>query len=130
MSWLDKLIGGGKSQGKTRAPTQSQVSLSDAYLQIDRQQHGLSDLGVRTLRVYPYDGDLIERQNFAFTLVLNLDGEETRIPGQGTVRQITPNEGLIAQFAAPQPFYDRKLIEFLARFKAGQGLTSPSRKRP
>ncbi len=117
MSWLGKMIGhkGGAATDGPRADL-----VAGARLLIDRQDYELADLGVRTFRIQPYKGELIEKQNFSFNLVLTLDKEELTVPGFGMVREISDTLGLVAQFTPPQPFFDRKLMEFLAQRKLEQ----------
>jgi hypothetical protein len=116
MSWFARII-----SGKSAADGgQQNASVPGARLLIDRQEYGLAELGVRTFRVRPYEGALIGRQNFSFTLILTVDNEEFSCLGSGVVREISAQQGLIAKFLAPQPVFDRKLMEFLARRRTGQ----------
>jgi len=127
MSWLSKIIGGDKDAAH-KDGKDADAALHGARLLIDRHSYSLAELGVRSFRVHPYEGELIEKQNFAFTLVFTLGGEEIQIAGRGVVRQITPKDGLVAQFNAPQPFLDRKLIDFVAHTRSPHHLSGPAAK--
>ncbi|MEI6557636.1 MAG: hypothetical protein WCO00_04455 [Rhodospirillaceae bacterium] len=48
-------------------------------------------------------------------MVLKVGGEEYRSSGHGTVRVNNEKDGLVAQFTAPSPAFDKKLMEHLAR---------------
>lgn len=115
MSWLSKLTNGG---AKETAPA---VATGPASVVIGSQEYGIAELKVRTFRISPYDGDLIAHQGVRFTLKFSLGGEEVSFPGTGIVLRIDENTGLLAQFTAPQPFYERKLLTYLAhrRLRAG-----------
>ena len=115
MSWLSSIFGGNKtSETAESGQVERTTTLADAHVVIDHRQYALAELGVRSFRIQPYEGDLIERQNFTFTLTFTVVSEPCRILGRGLVRHITEKEGLTAQFNAPQPLLDRKLMEFLA----------------
>jgi len=119
MSWLSKITGGGKTSGAVGdTKSAGMASLADAKIRIGSKDFSVVELGVRTFRIYPYEGDLIKRQNFGFQAILNVDGELIEFPGFGLVLEISGSMGLSAKFKAPQPFYDRKLIDFLARLRS------------
>ena len=120
MSWFKKTPGAGKGAAAAGAGRSSNVVIG-AQIFIDSKEYFPAELGVRSFRIYPYEGELIERQHFSFTFVLTLDKEEVRFPGYGVVRQLTPDKGLSAQFTPPQPFFDQKLIEFVARHRVRSG---------
>ena len=125
MSWLSKIIGGGKSDEADKGDSAASL-LSTVRVTIDRHEYGVVELGVRTFRLHPYQGELIERQNFTFTLTFPTDGDEFKMSGRGVVRHLTGTEGLTAQFAAPQPFLDKKLMDFIGRIKThGGGHAAP-----
>lgn len=125
MSWLSRILGG--DTGVAHADTQRDASIPGARLLIDHHAFALVELGVRSFRAHPYHGDLIERQNFAFTLVITHEGEEYEILGRGVVRQITEKGGLVAQFNAPQPYLDKKLIDFVAHTRSPHHLAHARR---
>ncbi len=118
MSWLGKLMGG---KASAVAAADRVDDLSAVRLLIDRHDHKLADLGVRTFRIQPYEGELIQTQHISFTMVLTVNNEEFKFPGSGVVREISAENGLVVQFQPPQPFFDRKLMEFLARRKVAAG---------
>ena len=119
MSWLGKMVGI-KGAGTSAASGRGGALVAGARVVIGRQDYGLADLGVRTFRIQPYSGDLIERQNFSFSLTVTVDNEDFSCTALGLVREISDKGGLLAQFAAPQPAFDKKLMEFLAHRKLGQ----------
>ncbi len=118
MSWLGKLLGG---KGSGEASAAHGADMSGVRLLIDSHEQKIADIGVRTFRIYPYQGDLIEKQMISFVMILSGDGDEVKFPGTGMVREISGERGLSVQFQSPQPFFDRKLMEFLARRKGGAG---------
>lgn len=116
MSWLGKMMG-----GKTgTAADRKGAAVAGARLFIGRQEYELGELGVRTFRIHPYEGELIEKQHVSFTLLIILDNEEFSHQGLGLVREISNQQGLLVQFTRPQPFFDGKLMDFLARRKLEQ----------
>ncbi len=82
---------------------------------IDNREYPVAELATRSFRILPYDGDLIVRQSFGFTMILNIDGEELRTIGRGVVRALNDKEGLVAQFTPPSPAFDKKLTEHVTR---------------
>jgi hypothetical protein len=122
MSWFSKITGGdgrsGAEKGKKAHPP---VSLSDVKIRIGSKEYPVAEIGVRSFSISSFDGDLIERQNFSFIVLFTLDGEALEFPGYGAVTHLTPENRLTAQFKAPQPYYDRKWIEFLAQLQLQTG---------
>ncbi len=118
MSWLGKMIGGNGAAATEVGRGGSLVA--GAKLIIGRQEYGLAELGVRTFRIHPYSGELIWKQNFSFNLVITVDKEEHTGAGFGVVRELSDKRGLVAQFAPPQPVFDKKLMEFLAQRRLAQ----------
>ena len=116
MSWLSSIIGGGKSAehqrsgGKAAGPAESTLRVI-----IDHKDYPVAELAVRSFRILPYNGDLIVKQSFGFTMILNSGGEELKTVGRGVVRALSDKDGLVAQFTAPSPAFDKKLMEHLAR---------------
>ncbi|CAK0772063.1 PilZ domain-containing protein [uncultured Gammaproteobacteria bacterium] len=117
MSWLSKILGGGNK--KVAADVKAQPPLSEAKIRIDRQDFVAVELGIRSFRIHPYDGGLIARQNFEFSLIFTVNGEEIEMPGRGVVKSQDDNDGLRALFGAPQPFYQKMLTQFLIAQKQG-----------
>lgn len=115
MSWLTGIFGG-KAASRGSARASGADGMPGVHLIIDRRTLPVAELGLRSFRVRPYDGDLIQRQNFSFGLIFSHEGEEYHIHGRGRVLRVSEKDGLVAQFDAPQPFLERKLIEFLTRY--------------
>ncbi|MEI8395861.1 MAG: hypothetical protein WCF85_14065 [Rhodospirillaceae bacterium] len=121
MSWLSNIFGSKSSASDAGAGSdkvKARVGIPDARLTIDSSEYNLVELSTRNFRIYPYEGDLIEKQNFTFSLFLTVGGDEQKFSGRGIIRQITPDRGLFAQFAAPQPSFDRLLQDFVAKYQA------------
>ncbi len=126
MSWLSSIIGGGKTtENKAASGAVAGTAESSLHLLIDRKEYPIVEASVRTFRIKPYDGDLIPKQSFGFTMVLNLGGEEHKSMGRGVVRTLSEKDGLIAQFTAPSPAFDKKLMEHLARAKSANRPAAP-----
>ena len=121
MSWLTKIMGGDKDEEAARKGSAAAL-LSSVRVVIDRHEYGVVDLGVRTFRIHPYQGELIERQNFTLSMTFPYDTDEFKMTGRGVVRHLTDVDGLTAQFAAPQPCLDKKLMEFIARMMTHGGV--------
>lgn len=116
MSWLSSIIGGGKSSEQSGASGKAaSAPESTLRLIIDRKEFPVAELAVRSFRIQPYDGDLILKQSFGFTMILSIGGEEHKCMGRGVVRARNDKEGLVAQFTPPSPAFDKKLMEHLAR---------------
>jgi hypothetical protein len=81
-------------------------------VQIDRHVYQVQDLSPGGFRLFPYDGDLIARQNFAFRFHVVLHGESYDIPCHGYVVRID-EKGLAARYQRPQPYYQHILSEYL-----------------
>ena len=121
-------MGGGKAADNQGANSKdAAASESSLRLVIDRKEYPVVELAVRTFRIRPYDGDLIVKQSFGFTMLLNSGGEEHRSMGRGIVRALSDKDGLVAQFTAPAPAFDKKLMEHLARTTSHSRALSPSK---
>ena len=119
MSWLSSIIGGGKEAGQQgSAGKAASAPESSLRLIIDRKEYPVAELAVRSFRIQPYDGDLIVKQSFGFTMILNAGGEEFKTLGRGVVRALSDKDGLVAQFTPPSAAFDKKLMEHLARTTA------------
>ena len=128
MSWLSSIIGGGKTSdhpgagGKVASTPESTLRLI-----IDRKDYPVAELAVRSFRIQPYNGDLILKQSFGFTMMLSIGGEELQCVGRGTVRARNDKDGLVAQFTPPSPAFDKRLMEHLARTTAFNRSHPPSK---
>ena len=119
MSRFSSIIGGGKDAPQHGASAKaSGAPESSLRLIIDRKEYPIAELAVRSFRIQPYDGDLIVKQSFGFTMILNTSGEELKSIGRGVVRARNDKDGLVAQFTPPSPAFDKKLMEHLARTTA------------
>ena len=116
MSWISSIIGGDKPTERPAAKSKGS-SAAESYLRviIDRRDYPVAELAVRSFRIQPYDGDLIVKQAFGFTMNLTIGGEELSTVGRGVVRALNDREGLVVQFTAPPVAFDKKLMEHLAR---------------
>ena len=126
MSWLSSIIGGGKSSDHRGANGKIVgASTSTLRLIIDRKEYPVAELAVRSFRILPYGGDLIVKQSFGFTMLLNIGGEELQSTGRGVVRALSAQDGLVAQFNPPPPAFDKKLMEHLARTTSHNRANAP-----
>lgn len=97
-------------------------SVGAAAVQIDSKRYQVADLSLRGFRIAGYDGGLIARQKFDFRLFLPLDGEgEIEFPGYGVVQKISDQGFLEAMMAAPQPYFQRKLMQYVSAFQGQAG---------
>ena len=81
-------------------------------VRIDSHVYQVEDLSPVGFRLYPYDGDLIARQQFNFRFQLVLNGESHDFPCKGYVVRID-EKGLAAKYQRPQPYYQHILAEYL-----------------
>lgn len=113
MSWLSRLINRNRPEARpVKAPPPPPPP--NAHILVDRVKYVVTDLGTKAFRAAPYDGGLIARQQFLFRFVLDIDGNVTEFPCQGLVVKID-GEGLLARYTAPNPLYQRALIECITR---------------
>eukprot|EP00752_Nemacystus_decipiens_P000712 g712.t1 len=83
-----------------------------ARVQIDSKTYTVADLSTVAFRLSPYEGDLIERQQFGFRFHIVLNGESHEIPARGVVVRIDEN-GLAAKYQRPQPYHQHVLQEYV-----------------
>ena len=128
MSWLSSIIGGGKP-AEHHGPSGKGAGAADSTLRviIDHKDYPVAELAVRSFRILPYNGDLIVKQSFGFTMILNSGGEEIKTVGRGVVRALSDKDGLVAQFTAPAPAFDKKLMEHLARTTSQNRAQAPGK---
>jgi hypothetical protein len=117
MFWLSKLAGKSKASAgaaETRAP-----SVPPPTIRIDSREYPAAEFVPGTFRIRPYDGDLIATQRFDFRIIFSLNDEPVEIACRGVVARLDAQTGLIARYAQPQPFYERKLAEYLKLWARG-----------
>ena len=116
MSWLSKLSGKGKSEpGAAGAPKQRPSG--PPHIMIDRHEYEPAEFALGSFRIRPYDGDLIAKQQFDFRIVFQLGEERFDFACRGMVVKMDDTAGLVARYSQPQPFYERKLIDYLKSWK-------------
>ena len=59
------------------------------------------------------NGDLIAKQKFDFRIAFTLNGEAIEVGCRGVVARLDDQAGLIARYSQPQPYYERKIAEYL-----------------
>ena len=115
MSWLSNIFSDNNNSIKRKTSCKSPAVLkSSLALIIDRREYQVAELAVRSFRIKPYDGGLVVKQCFAFTMVLTMGGQQGRSLGRGLVRTINDREGLVAQFREPSPAFNKNLMKHLA----------------
>lgn len=120
MSWLSKLTGGGKASapsGSSRTAVKDRPA-NPPTIVIDHHEYVPEEFVMGSFRIRPYDGDLIAKQQFDFRLVFDLGGEDAvDVACRGLVVKMNEQTGLVARYQSPQPFYERKLIDYLRAWK-------------
>jgi hypothetical protein len=116
MSWLSRISGNTKEKPDVISG-KSPVSLDGLHVVIDRHEYNVSEFALGSFRVRPYDGDLINKQQFDFKISFDMEGDRIEILCHGIVVKNDSQAGLVARYQRPQPFFERKLIEFLSRPK-------------
>lgn len=117
MSWLAKLSGGKKSEAP-RGPARNRgQSVPPMRIMIDRNEYPADEFALGSFRIRPYDGDLIAKQQFDFRLAFQLGDENFEIACRGQVVKLDEKSGLVARYQKPQPFYERKLVEYICLLK-------------
>ena len=116
MIWLSNILSGNKSAGLVNingnAPAVPHSSLA---IIIDHHEYQVAELAVRSFRINPYEGGLIAKQCFYFTMVLTMNGQQGQSSGSGVVCANNDKEGLVAQFLDPSPVFDKSLMQHLAQ---------------
>jgi len=116
MSWLSKLSGRDKSDSATAAAPKERPSAPPSIV-IDRHEYKPEEFAMGSFRIRPYDGDLIAKQQFDFRITFQLGGDPVEIVCRGVVVKMDDKVGLVARYQQPQPFYERKLVEYLRAWK-------------
>lgn len=119
MSWLSKLSGRDKAastSGSSGAAKKERPS-SPPKIVIDRHEYVPEEFALGSFRLRPYDGDLIAKQQFDFHLVFALGEDAVDVVCRGLVIKLNEQTGLVARYQSPQPFYERKLIEYVRAWK-------------
>ena len=106
MSWLSKLSGRDKGGSVTTAAAPK-----------ERPSAPPEEFAMGSFRIRPYDGDLIAKQQFDFRIAFQLNGDPVEFACHGMVVKMDDKVGLVARYQPPQPFYERKLIEYLRAWK-------------
>lgn len=119
MSWLSKFSGGNKEPGgaKSAAEPRKERPSTPPKIVIDHHEYVPEEFVIGSFRIRPYDGDLIAKQKFDFRLQFDLGGDPVDVSCMGMVVKMTAEAGLVARYQAPQPFYERKLVEYMKALK-------------
>ncbi|HEY0835318.1 MAG TPA: hypothetical protein VGE72_15555 [Azospirillum sp.] len=115
MSWLSKLSG--KVKGAAAATASKDRPSQPPHIVIDRHDYTPEEFVLGSFRIRPYDGDLIAKQQFDFKISFQLDNETVEFACRGMVVKQDDQVGLVARYQSPQPFYERKLIEYVKLWK-------------
>lgn len=115
MSWLSKLSG--KVKGAATAVATKDRPSQPPHIIVDRHEYTPEEFALGSFRIRPYDGDLIAKQQFDFKISFTLDADTVEFVCRGIVVKQDDQVGLVARYQQPQPFYERKLIEYLKRWK-------------
>ncbi|WP_029009539.1 hypothetical protein [Azospirillum halopraeferens] len=114
MSFLSMFRGRGKTTATdAAAPKAGPVALP--HVIIDRHDYQTEEFAPGSFRIRPYEGDLIARQRFDFRIAFDLDNEPVEFHCSGIVVRLDAESGLVARYQPPQPFFERKLLEYLRR---------------
>lgn len=112
MSWLSKLTG-----KKTETPNASASAEAQPFppplIKIDSHEYPVTEFAQGMFRIRPYDGDLIAKQSFDFRISFSLNNDVVEFSCRGSVARLDDKSGLIARYSPPQPYYERKLSEYL-----------------
>lgn len=118
MSWLSKLSGRGKSDAAAAPVARVKDRPSQPpHILIDRHDYEPEEFVMGSFRIRPYEGDLIAKQRFDFRISFPLGDETIEFACRGTVVKLDEKVGLVARYEPPQPFYERKLVEYLRLWK-------------
>jgi len=112
MSWLTKLTG--KKTVTSGASVAGEVQpFPPPRIKIDSREYPAAEFAPGMFRIRPYDGDLIAKQSFDFRITFSLNNEPVEFACRGTVARLDDKVGFIARYSPPQPYYERKLAEYL-----------------
>lgn len=113
MSWLSRLAGKSKSAAQASAADGKGQPTDPPVIKIDSHEYPVAEFVPGTFRIRPYDGDLIAKQKFDFRIAFTLNGEPIEVGCRGVVARLDDQAGLIARYSQPQPYYERKIAEYL-----------------
>lgn len=116
MSWLSKFSGKGKASPSS-AVDQKQRPSGPPHILIDRHEYEPAEFAMGSFRIRPYDGDLIAKQQFDFRIAFPMGDERIEFACRGVVVKMDDTAGLVARYSHPQPFYERKLLDYLRAWK-------------
>jgi len=119
MSWLSKITGGGKSSASPGSSGTSgkERPANPPMIVIDHHDYTPEEFALGSFRIRPYDGDLIAKQQFDFNMVFDLGNDPVNVACRGFVVKMNEQTGLVARYQSPQPFYERKLIDYIRAWK-------------
>lgn len=115
MSWLSKFSGGGKAAAA--AAEKGPRPANPPIIVIDHHEYIPEEFALGSFRLRPYEGDLIARQQFDFHMVFDLGEDPVDVACHGLVVKMTEETGLVARYKSPQPFYEKKLIDYVRAWK-------------
>ena len=116
MSWLSKMFGSSGDDCDTKAKPDS-TPKATLMVVIDNKEYPVVEITVKSLRVKPYGGGLVKKQNFGFTAIINAGGQEYKSASRGVVRAQNEKEGLVAQYTPFSPAFAKKLRENFSKAK-------------
>lgn len=111
------MSGRGNKADKPAAASAKNRPSSPPQILIDRHEYQPEEFALGSFRIRPYDGDLIAKQQFDFKIAFQLENDSVEFACRGVVVKMDEQVGLVARFQKPQPFYERKLIEYLRLWK-------------
>ena len=119
MSWLSRFSGGNKEPGGTKAAVEPRKERPSSLpkIVIDHHEYVPEEFVLGSFRIRPYDGDLIAKQKFDFRLQFDIGGDPVDVSCMGIVVKLTAEAGLVARYQSPQPFYERKLVDYMKALK-------------
>lgn len=119
MSWLSKISGGNKGSGGAGSggAARHERPTTPPKIVIDHHDYVPEEFAMGSFRIRPYDGDLIAKQQFDFHMVFNTGDDPVDVVCRGLVVKLTDQTGLVARYQSPQPFYERKLIDYIKAWK-------------
>ncbi len=117
MSWLSKLSGGGREKATSSAAAAADRPKTAPTIVIDRHEYQPEEFILGSFRIRPYGGDLIAKQQFDFRIMFQQGGETVDFACRGQVMRCNAETGLVARFQMPQPFFQKKLVEYLRNWK-------------
>lgn len=118
MSWLSKLTGGGAPKNTVTVDGKEIPRPTEPpHIVVDHHEYTPEEFVFGSFRIRPYQGDLIAKQQFDFHVAFTLGGEQVDFTCHGLVVKCDEQVGLVARYMRPQPYYERRLIEYLRLWK-------------